>query len=197
MALQTFVKDNQLTNPIGRIQVAAGIAYLGQSIQVTAAEQNLLETDGCVFLPGPAFTLGSPSLGTPSFAAAEGVAGNPNGAYFYVVCFKTALGQTIPSAAIKITVVSKKVILTNIPVAPTGTGTQENGVTARVIYRTKAGGTAAEAKLCLEIADNVTTTIEDNVLDGSLGAAVPTEDTSSNAAAIAAALRAFEWHTGP
>lgn len=49
-------------------------------------------------------------------------------------------------------------------------------VTSRKIYRTTAGG--SQLKLLATIADNTTTTYQDNIADGSLGANVPTSDTS-------------------
>jgi hypothetical protein len=48
------------------------------------------------------------------------------------------------------------------------------GVNARRLYRTVAGGTAF--KRVTEIADNTTTTYDDNTADGSLGTAAPTDN---------------------
>ncbi len=59
--------------------------------------------------------------------------------------------------------------VTSIPVAP-----QSYGVGSRRLYRTVAGGTTF--KRVTEIADNTTTTYDDNIADGSLGANAPTDN---------------------
>ena len=103
--------------------------------------------------------------GAPTVA--EGAAGNPNGAYTYKVTFVNAFGETSGgTTSASITVASKQISLTAIPLGPTGT-------TARKIYRTAAGGSDGTQKLVTTIADNTTAVYTDNTADGSLGATVP------------------------
>jgi len=97
-------------------------------------------------------------------------AGNiEDGVHKYAVVFYNAAGSTTPSDTISVTVADKttngKVVLTGIPLGPTGT-------TGRKIYRTLAG--ASTLTLLTTIADNTTTTYTDNIADGSLSGAVPT-----------------------
>jgi hypothetical protein len=100
-------------------------------------------------------------------ATAEGIAGNPSGAYTYRVTFVTADGETEGGAAsASRTVSSKKIELSSIPLSPVRT------VTSRKIYRTAASG--VQHKLVATLSDNLTTTYSDNIADGSLGANVPT-----------------------
>jgi hypothetical protein len=76
------------------------------------------------------------------------------------------LGSNIP------TVNTAPQAVVNLAAIPIG-GT---GVTSRGIYRTAAGG--SQLKLVDTLADNTTTTYSDTTADGSLGADVPTGDTS-------------------
>jgi hypothetical protein len=64
---------------------------------------------------------------------------------------------------------TNRVAIAGVALGPTGT-------TSRKVYRTTAGG--AQLKLLTTIADNTTTTYTDAIADGSLGADVPTSDTS-------------------
>lgn len=64
----------------------------------------------------------------------------------------------------------RRVSLTSIPLGQTG-------VTARKIYRTTVGGSTL--KLLTTLADNTTTTYTDSTADGSLGADVPSTNTTS------------------
>jgi len=66
------------------------------------------------------------------------------------------------------TAATENALLTSIPVAP-----QSFGVNTRKIYRTEASGTAF--KLVTTIDDNTTTTYEDGIADGALGATAPTD----------------------
>lgn len=61
-------------------------------------------------------------------------------------------------------------------VALSGVAIGASGTTSRIIYRTAVGG--AQLKLLTTLADNTTTTYADSTADGSLGANVPTSDTS-------------------
>lgn len=97
-------------------------------------------------------------------------AGNiENGVHKYAVVFYNSAGSTTPSDTISATVVDKttngKIVLTGIPLGPTGT-------TGRKIYRTLAD--ASVLTLLATIADNTTTTYTDNVADGTLSGAIPT-----------------------
>jgi hypothetical protein len=106
----------------------------------------------------------------PSLVAALAGAGAgnvENGAHRYAVSFVTAIGESLPSEYVIVTVADKtvdgKVALSSIPLGLTGT-------TARKIYRTAAAGTAL--KLLTTLSDNTTTTYTDNTADASLSASV-------------------------
>ncbi len=103
------------------------------------------------------------------------------GYYEWAITFVTANGETIAGARSDETTTSgnQKVNLTAIPTGPAGT-------TARKIYRTVVGG-AGDLKLVGTIPDNVTTSFLDDVPDGSLGAVVPSLNTSGSAGT---------WQTG-
>lgn len=104
-------------------------------------------------------------VGVAPTLADSGVAGNPNGTYSYMVAFQTGIGNTGRAAASSsITVTSKQITLTNIPLGTPGI------VTARHIYRTAAGG--ATYKFLVTLNDNTTTTYTDNIADGSLGGTI-------------------------
>jgi hypothetical protein len=77
-----------------------------------------------------------------------------------------SLGANVP---VTNTATANQVALSSIPIGA-------SAVTQRKIYRTVAGG--AQLKLLTTIADNVTSTYVDSAADGSLGANVPTVDTS-------------------
>ena len=111
---------------------------------------------------------------TPVVAALAGAgAGNvTNGTHSYKVTFVTAhageSGPTATSNVVNVTnnAVDGKVNLTGVPLGSAA-------VTSRKIYRTTTGD-VTPYKLVGTIADNVTTTFQDNVADGSLGASAPT-----------------------
>lgn len=77
-----------------------------------------------------------------------------------------SLGANVPTTN---TATANQVALSGIPVG-------EASVTGRKIYRTEAAG--SQLKLLTTIADNSTTTFTDTAADASLGANVPTTDTS-------------------
>lgn len=114
--------------------------------------------------------LSAPSVGT--FAAAAGAAGNVDGTVGYVVTFRvSSTGQesnpfTLASAVF-VTVASKQVGLTNIPVS------SDSQVNQRRIYRTTDGGSIYDAQLVATINDNTTTSYTDDVADADLGSLVP------------------------
>lgn len=115
-------------------------------------------------------TAGVPAPGAAALAA--GAAGSPNGTYRCQVTFVNAAGETTGGVEFTITVTSTHIAWSSIPTGPSGT-------TARKLYRTSAGGAAGTEKLVTTIADNTTTTFDDNVADGSLGAAIPTTNTAN------------------
>lgn len=111
------------------------------------------------------------AIGSP--LATEGVSGNVDpGLHSWAVTFVTGTGETaLGTNSIPLNViggsppVGSQVILSAIPLGPTGT-------TARKIYRTVAGNTGP-FKLVGTISDNVSTTTVDDIADSSLGADAP------------------------
>jgi len=123
----------------------------------------------------------TPTLITaPSTAptAVAGAAGNPNGVYRYAVTFVNGTTQNLgetgagTSETGTTTLTSQQGSLTSVPVGPAGT-------TKRNIYRTLAAGGVGTEKFVGTIADNSTTTFTDNIADGSLGANIPTVNTTA------------------
>lgn len=98
-------------------------------------------------------------------------AGALTGTFSYQVTFVTARGETEGGViSNEITVAAKDIDLTEIPIWWGRT------VTSRKIYRTEDGG--VQRKLVTTIADNLTTTFTDSVLDVALTTNVPTPDES-------------------
>jgi hypothetical protein len=128
------------------------------------------------------FGIAPPGACTDDLAGAG--AGNvDDGAHSYKITFVTSSGETDGgTASAGVTVADKstdgKVALTAIP-------TGSAGVTARKIYRTVAGDTG-DYKLVDTIADNVTTTYEDDTADAGLGAVTPTDNGTSGQVALTA-----------
>jgi len=128
--------------------------------------------DGLDFLQiapdSPASAPGAPSLELQAGSELE------VGDYDYRVTLVTANGETTGGtlAEIATTEGNERVNLTSIPTGP-------SGVTARRIYRTAVGG--SQLKLVAEIADNGTTEYLDQIPDATLGANVPTLNTSGSA----------------
>jgi len=109
--------------------------------------------------------------GAPTVAI-NTTAGNLNGTYTYKITFVTAQGETQGgTTSASVSPANQQVDLSAIPTGTSGV------VTARKIYRTVAGGT--QHKLVTTINDNTTTTYTDNIADGSLGANVPTSNTTA------------------
>lgn len=186
--VMTFLQDSSPQNADANLLVAAGPCPLGGHQTFSQAEINQLTSDGVVLQAGPASSPGAPPAG---MAVVAGAAGLPNGAYKYVITFVTDAGETLASPEVSVTLTSAQGSISAIPVGPAN-----SGVTKRKIYRTAAAGASGSEKLVTTINDNTTTTFTDNLADGSLGAVLPVADTSSNAVAVATALKAFEWHTG-
>lgn len=121
---------------------------------------------------------GEPAPQAPTVALASPAApGNvDDGVHRYRVTFVTADGETdggVISDAVTVADqgVNGQVELTAIPLGGAA-------VTARKLYRTEAGG--SDYLLLATIADNSTTTYTDNIADSSLGAAVPTTNTTED-----------------
>ena len=166
----TYTKNVGNTG-LGAITTSQGVVALGQSGLFLPSEYQTAIGDGCVLVRGPASSPAS-SLTAPTVAA--GSSGSLNGAYRWVVTFVTAAGETTAGPECIQTITNAQALLSNIPV-----GSTTSGVLSRKVYRTAAGGASGTEKLVGTISDNSTTTFTDNVADGSLGASVPTTDTSA------------------
>lgn len=156
-------------NNTAAIQTSQGKIAVGSSGLFLPGEVEGALGLGLIIKPGPAL---SPRSELSALTVAAGAAGNPNGAYLWAATFVTAAGETIASPTTAFSLANQQGSISAIPI-----GDPLSGVTARKIYRTVAGG--AQLKLVTTINDNVTTVFSDNVADGSLGANVPTSDTSS------------------
>ncbi len=97
------------------------------------------------------------------------VAGSLTGAYYYAMTYVIDGVEIILGTISNTITVSSKSIDLDLPV---GIAT----CTARKIYRTEAGGSTL--KLLTTISDNTTTTYQDNTVDGSLGANIPSTNSS-------------------
>ena len=118
-----------------------------------------------------------PTPTAPTVALAGAGAGNvDNGPHRYRVTFVTADGETdggdISSA---VTVADKSV---NGKVAITAVPVGGSLVTSRKIYRTVAAGSSY--LLLTTLSDNTTTTYTDNTADASLGAGIPSTNTTGD-----------------
>ena len=118
------------------------------------------------------FVLAAPTPALLSvFSGLGGLLGNGN--YSYKVTYVSAFGETLPSSA----------SITGNPGSATGSAaltaipTGNAYVINRKIYRTAVGGSSY--LLLTTLSDNVTTTYNDIIADGSLGAAAPTVSTAS------------------
>ena len=122
--------------------------------------------DGINFFP---WGVAAPAT-APSVAA--GSSGSLSGKYYYKVVFvdsKGALSNPSPASA-SISITSKKVNLSSIPVGAAGTD-----VAKRQIFRTMANQTDYYYYVTV-IEDNTTTTYTDDVLDTALGSKIETDN---------------------
>lgn len=165
----TFLSGNSGQNDAA-IRTAQGTVSLGQSGVFQPNEYQAVVSRGFTLVAGPAF---SPSLSLTAPTVAAGTTGLPNGVYKCAVTFVTAAGETRIGPEVTITVTSKQILWSSIPL-----GNVVEGVLERKLYRTAAGGASGTEKLVTTLSDNTTTTFTDNVADGSLGAAAPTSDTA-------------------
>jgi hypothetical protein len=109
----------------------------------------------------------------PNAACTASLGGGGNvdaGTHSYVVTYVTPLGETLAGTVSNtVTAVPSTVSLTAIP-----TGGSGSSVSARNVYRSKAGNDATGPWLLLTtINDNSTTTYTDNTADASLGTTAP------------------------
>ena len=111
--------------------------------------------------------------GSGPAVAINTTAGNLNGTYHYQVTYINATGETIGSfSSAAVAPANQQVDLTSIPTDAAIT----RGITGRKIYRTIAGGSAYF--YVATINDDTTMTYTDNLADASLGAAIPTTNTT-------------------
>jgi uncharacterized phiE125 gp8 family phage protein len=112
----------------------------------------------------------------PTVALGSGAGNVDNGAHRYRVTFVTATGETDGGdISVAVTVVDHTV---NGQVSLTAIALGGSAVTARKIYRTAAGGSTY--LLLAMLADNTTTTYTDNIADASLGAGVPSSNSTGD-----------------
>lgn len=97
------------------------------------------------------------------------VAGSLTGDYFYAMTYVIDGVEVVIGTVSNTLTVSSKSIDLDLPIGV-------SNCTARKIYRTTAGGSSL--KLVTTINDNTTLTYQDNTGDGSLGAAIPSTNSS-------------------
>jgi uncharacterized phiE125 gp8 family phage protein len=136
-------------------------------------------------------TTGEPAPTAPTVALASPAApGNvENGAHRYRVTFVTADGETDGGTISSAVTVADKTVNGQVAVSAIPVG--GSAVTSRKLYRTVAGGSTY--LLLATIADNTTTTYTDNIADASLGAAVPTTNTTEDPYLISLRQSAREY----
>ena len=117
------------------------------------------------------YTVASP-VSAPTIAVGSGAgAMGTSGSYSYQVTYLTPYGETTASSASSsLTTGSGSMLISNIPISPSG------NVTGRALYRTAVGG-STYLRLAV-IPDNQDTTYTDVIADSALGAAVPTFNTA-------------------
>lgn len=155
------------------IPSAQGVLTAGVRVAAAQMENHIFICNGYITpykYNGTNFTrhgVPQPS-GTVSFNSNG--AGNPNGEYRYKFTYvnSQSVEGNPTDATSTFTVASKIINVSDIPVAPTSWG-----VSARRIYRTVTSGSAYLR--VAEISDNTTTSYDDNIADGSLGVAAPSE----------------------
>ena len=155
--------------------IASAQSVFTAGIRVGAAEyQNHLFVGNGGVIPykwnGTDWTRHGVYPATTTMAVVTGAGGNPNGAYTYKMTYVNtqSVESDVGPITATLTVVSSKVEISTIPVAP-----QSFGVSSRRIYRTVTSGSVY--KLLTTIADNTTTTYSDDIADSSLGATAPSD----------------------
>lgn len=121
-------------------------------------------------------TVGEPAPTAPTVAlASPAIAGNvDNGAHRYAVTCVTADGETERGVVSSSVTVADKTV--NGKVELTAILLGGSSVTSRKLYRTAAGGTTYF--LLATLSDNTTIVYTDNIADASLGAEVPSTNTT-------------------
>ena len=158
------------------IFAGAGGTYIAAGSQAGAPQPTLgttlvFETTDDATIPDP----GSPTAPTAIDAATSG---NVDGTIEYALTFTTAAGETaIGSSSTAVTVSDSQIDLTDLALGGDGT-------VSRKLYRRKNGG---DWQYVAAIGDNSTTTYTDNIADGSLGGAPPSESTAEQIAVTAQA----------
>lgn len=150
-----------------------------QSLYTTGVRVGASESEGYIFVGngyvgpykynGTEFTQHGIYAPTATATAASQSTGGLTGDYRYVY-------TNVNSASVEgdVSPVMGTFTATNALIRVTiATATVSYGVNARKIYRTVAGGSTY--KLVTTISDNTTTTYDDNIADGSLGATAPTD----------------------
>lgn len=158
-------------NPTGPswAEVYSQVGAIGKPVKLVAFESGrplvVGYDDNLSIEATTSHTLGIVAPTSTCTVADEGSAGNPDGAYRYVITYQRSGNfpcESNPSAeSAEVVVVTNKIDLTAIPVSP------DSKVNARRIYRTVADG--AIFFWLADIADNTTTVYEDNIHDDSLG----------------------------
>jgi len=97
------------------------------------------------------------------------VTGSLSGVYYYAMTYVIDSVETVIGTKSNTVTVSSKKIDLDLPIGV-------SNCTARKIYRTTAGGSSL--KLVATISDNTTLTYQDNIADGSLGATIPSTNSS-------------------
>jgi uncharacterized phiE125 gp8 family phage protein len=127
--------------------------------------------------------------GAPTAAlAGDGVGLVDDGAHRYRLTFLTLDGETEGGTISAAVVVADKSV--NGQVALTELPLGGSNVLARKLYRTMAGG--ADFFLLATIADNETTSYQDNIADAGLGVGCPTQNTTADPALIGLMVAARE-----
>ena len=149
------------------LEIPSGVTWSGTGLDTGVAQSAVIRANGA-------------ETGDTDFATAPGAltaalagsgAGNvEDGDHYYKVTYVTLEGETEAGTASAVLTVADKstngqVSLTAIPTS------SDSRVTARKVYRTKAG--ASTYYLLTTISDNSTTTYTDNTADASLGAEAP------------------------
>lgn len=100
---------------------------------------------------------------TGPIPTSSGVAGNPNGVYYYQLTYETTEGDESDASLISssVTVVNNQINLTNLPLSGS------SRIVRRTLYR--IGGSSSLWRFVTHFEDNVQTTFTDNVADDDLG----------------------------
>lgn len=169
--IQTAANSTSNVLSIGNLIYGTGLGNTGTALSNGSVGINIVTPSQRLHVFDGNFRMDNVALATSAPSVATGAAGVLTGAYQYAVTFVTPFGETSVDLNAGISSVvnpsSQQVALTAIPVSADAT------VTSRKIYRTTAGGINRSMKLVTTIADNTTTTFNDNVADGSLTTNMP------------------------